>query len=93
MRYNVTVANPLTNDLAESLATAAAHADLYHHALCQILDTSLDEDGAEAPAVCTCGLPTLLEGLCTALGVAGACPPVEDVWAHAEARLKQPCAV
>ena len=92
MGYNITVTAAVSDDLAESLAVAAASADLYHHALCQILDTELDEDGRESDPVCTCGLPGLLRGLSAALGVGGARLSVEAVWMDAEARLEARCA-
>ena len=92
MWYQLGVTPAVPDDLAESLAVAAHSADLHHHALCQILDTELDEDDCEPEPVCTCGLPSLLRGLCAALGVGGARLPIDELWADAEARLGARCA-
>jgi len=82
----------LEPETAETLAVAAEAADTFHHILCQLLDESLDENGEEAPAVCTCLAPGLLRALAAQLGVEGKVQPVEEIWERVGAGLQRRCA-
>lgn len=82
----------LGQELAESLASAALDAHLYHHMLCQMLDDEPGEDGEPLAAVCTCPAPGLIRALAAELGVAGKHPSNEELWERVGTRLQERCA-
>ena len=80
----------LGQELAESLASAAHDADLYHHMFCRLLDDTPAVD--DEPAACSCPAPGLLRALAEELGVLGKHLSTEELLGRIGARLQERCA-